>query len=421
MAQRDVYLVIGGSGFLGRHIVEALKNRGDTVSVFDIVQRYDDTPFYSGDISDEAQVAQALQKSGATCIIHTASPQHGIEDPALYWKVNVEGTKAIIAAAVACHVSKLVYTSSAGVTFNGPDIVDGDERLPYPEKPMDAYNDSKAKAEQIVLEANSKGGLLTVALRPAGIFGPGDRQLLTTTIKVLEEGKAYIQIGDNTNMFDMTYVGNIAYAHLLAADKLTPPSPKDMDKVMEIFSRPLSPVDATLGRRRIPTSSARPLGPYVEYPANGEELLAAWNAPYESTRPVTRTRFDPFSEVALERSKSNPLDVAGQAFYISNGEPVYFWDFMRAIWRLADPETYPSKKSWVLPKPIGFTLASILEFLGWVVGKEPSLTRYRITFASAHRWHNIEKARRVLGYEPQVGIEEGLRRTMEWWKTQARS
>ena len=46
-----------------------------------------------------------------------------------------------------------------------------DERVPFPDVPMDAYNDSKAKAEVAVLEANGKGGLLTVALRPAGIFG----------------------------------------------------------------------------------------------------------------------------------------------------------------------------------------------------------------------------------------------------------
>lgn len=59
---RDVYLVIGGSGFLGRHIVEALVTRGDTVSVFDIVQRYHDVPFYSGDISEEGQVGEALQR-----------------------------------------------------------------------------------------------------------------------------------------------------------------------------------------------------------------------------------------------------------------------------------------------------------------------------------------------------------------------
>lgn len=83
----------------------------------------------------------------------------------------MDGTAAVIAAAVAVGVRKLVFTSSAGVVFNGADITDIDERLPYPEVPMDAYNDSKAKAEALVLAANGKGGLLTVALRPAGIFG----------------------------------------------------------------------------------------------------------------------------------------------------------------------------------------------------------------------------------------------------------
>jgi sterol-4alpha-carboxylate 3-dehydrogenase (decarboxylating) len=59
---RDIYLVIGGSGFVGRHIVEALVARGDDVSVFDIVQRYHDVPFYTGDISEQSSITQALQK-----------------------------------------------------------------------------------------------------------------------------------------------------------------------------------------------------------------------------------------------------------------------------------------------------------------------------------------------------------------------
>ena len=110
-------------------------------------------------------------QSGATCIFHTVSPPHGMQDPALYWRVNVDGTRTIVAAAQSSGVRKLVFTSSAGLVFNGGDLVNVDERTPPPEKAMDAYNESKAKAEELVLSANGVKGLLTVSLRPAGIFG----------------------------------------------------------------------------------------------------------------------------------------------------------------------------------------------------------------------------------------------------------
>lgn len=59
---REIYIVIGGSGFLGRHIVEALLKRSDTVSILDVVQRYHDVPFYTADISVQSQVEDALRK-----------------------------------------------------------------------------------------------------------------------------------------------------------------------------------------------------------------------------------------------------------------------------------------------------------------------------------------------------------------------
>ncbi|KAJ6619453.1 C-3 sterol dehydrogenase [Mycena sp. CBHHK59/15] len=445
----DIYLVIGGSGFVGRHIVQQLLDRGDTVSVLDIVQRYHDVPFYPADITDQAQVAAALKSSGTTCIIHTASPPAALklEDPDLYWRVNLGGTKAIIAAAVETGVRKLVFTSSAGVVFNGADLIDVDERTPFPEKPMDAYTESKAKAEEAVLEANGRGGLLTVALRPAGIFGPGDRQVMAGLYQVYERGQTHFQIGDNTNLFDWTYVGNVARAHLLAADGLAAPPPAPILSCLPEIPKtpeevpPLTPaeealvyyalpsVDLTTGRHRIPTSECRPLGPYVALPPNAEQLVAAFTAPdATSTKPVMRTRFDALSDYTIARTKlqapeTSPLQVAGQAFFITNGEPCYFWDFARLIWHHLD-EAFPEKKKarksgyWTLPKEVGMMAAAGAEWWGWLTGKDPTFTKFKVSFSCARRWYNIEKARRVLGYEPQVGVEEGVKLMVDWWKAE---
>ncbi|EPQ54527.1 3-beta hydroxysteroid dehydrogenase/isomerase [Gloeophyllum trabeum ATCC 11539] len=445
---KDIYLVIGGSGFLGRHIVDKLLARGDSVSIFDIVQRYHDVPFYSGDISEEAQVAQAVQKSGATCIMHVASPPHGIDDPALYWKVNVDGTQAVINAAIANGVRKLVFTSSAGVVFNGEDLVNIDERLTPPEKSMDAYNESKAKGEQLVLAANGKGGLLTVALRPSGIFGPGDRQVMHGLSQVFARNQTHFQIGDNTNLFDWTYVTNVAHAHLLAADKLVPPKQLTEEETQSIINYYLPTVSLTTGSHRQPTSVARPLGPYVEPPPDAEEIKARFEspdpkAPYTAIshpRPVVRSRFDPLSDQAIARARehasltrkekeadadssvvTDPLQVAGQVFFITNGEPTYFWDFPRAVWRslrASSPDAPPERGRITFPREVGMALAYAAEWWGWLVGKEPAFTRFRVTFSCVHRWHNIEKARRVLGYEPEVGLEEGVKRMVEWWKSE---
>ncbi|EGN97980.1 hypothetical protein SERLA73DRAFT_56469 [Serpula lacrymans var. lacrymans S7.3] len=428
--QKDVYLVIGGSGFVGRNIVEQLLARGDIVSVFDIVQRHHDVPFYSGDITEESQLIEAIQKSGTTCIIHTASPQHGAKDSSIYYKVNVDGTKAVIAAAVATGARKLVYTSSAGVVFDGGDCINIDERVPYPEQPFDEYNDSKAKGEALILAANGKGGLLTVALRPAGIFGPGDRQVMQGLYQAYQRGQTHFQVGDNNNLFDYTYVGNVALAHLVAADKLVPSQSADSDKTDwnsdtatlsgkedSLLATALPAVTATTGYRRVPTCEARPLGPYVAPPPNADQILAAYNAPPPTTtnRPVVRHRFDQFSENALALAPSSPLQVAGQAFFITNGEPVYFWDFMRLIWLQLDPpgSKRADHRIYVIPRAFGMVLGYLAETWASVIGKEAGFTRYRVGYSCATRYHNIEKARRVLGYEPQVGLEEGVRRMVE--------
>jgi len=268
-------------------------------------------------------------------------------------------------------------------------------------------------------------------------FRPGDRQVMRGFYQVYETHKTHFQIGDNTNLFDWTYVGNVAHAHLLAADKLglPPPAPPlsalsekaplTLDEVPPltpaeeaIVNKPLGSINLTTGYHKTPTSEARPLGPYVTRPENADSIEAAFRDESSEVdeRPVGRTRFDQLSETSINRAKlanpdANPLQVAGQIFFITNGEPIYFWDFARAIYERLDkhfPGYRKPRKPFVLPKSIGLLAASGAEWFSWMLGKEATFTKFKVTFSCATRWHNIEKARRVLGYHPQVGLEEGI-------------
>ncbi|KAH7868685.1 hypothetical protein F5879DRAFT_983235 [Lentinula edodes] len=231
----EVYLVVGGSGLLGRHIAKQLHDRGDNVSVLDIVQRYDDIPFHQGDICDEATVLSVFKKCGTTCVIHCASPQAKSAAPELFWKVNVGGTNTLISTSIQCGVNKFVYTSSSGVVFDGSDLQNIDESHPYTRRALDVYMDTKIQAEKIVLSANGKDGLLTVVLRPSGIFGPGDRQLIAGLYNTYMTGRTHIQIGNNKNLTDWTAVVNVADAHILAADRLSAPVSPDTPVAGQIF------------------------------------------------------------------------------------------------------------------------------------------------------------------------------------------
>jgi sterol-4alpha-carboxylate 3-dehydrogenase (decarboxylating) len=110
---------------------------------------------------------------------------------------------------------------------------------------------------------------------------------------------------------------------------------------------------------------------------------------------------------------SSTSGVAGEIFFITNGDPIPFWDFPRMLWTrlaMAGVKPIPTKKPFVMSKFLGLIIGFIMEYIAWFMGKEPLFTRFRVKFCCVKRWHNIDKARRILGYKPLVGNEEGVDR-----------
>ncbi|MCA9119196.1 MAG: NAD-dependent epimerase/dehydratase family protein [Planctomycetaceae bacterium] len=219
-------LVTGAGGFLGQYIAEQLLARGDRVRSFSR-GKYPQLDALgietvTGDLRDSVAVAKACE--GVDVVFHSAGVAGiwGAWDH--FYGINTLGTHNIVAGCLRHGVSRLVYTSSPSVTFDGTDQNGIDESAPYPSRWLCHYPHTKALAEQHVLGSNSEGSLLTCSLRPHLIWGPRDQHLIPRLLDRATSGKL-LRIGDGTNLVDMVYVENAAAAHLQAADALNPDSP----------------------------------------------------------------------------------------------------------------------------------------------------------------------------------------------------
>jgi nucleoside-diphosphate-sugar epimerase len=213
-------LVTGGGGFLGKAIIKLLIERGDEVRSFS----RNEHPAVAelgvkhcrGELSDAGAVANAAE--GCDIVFHVAA-KAGVWGPyEEFYQANVLGTKHVIDACRQHRIKRLVYTSSPSVVFDGTDMEGVDESVPYPEHFEAFYPQTKAEAEQLVLQANDEH-LATVALRPHLIWGPEDNHL---TPRILDRGAkgALRRIGTRECLADTIYIDNAALAHLQAAEHL---------------------------------------------------------------------------------------------------------------------------------------------------------------------------------------------------------
>ncbi|XP_077303351.1 3 beta-hydroxysteroid dehydrogenase type 7 [Lithobates pipiens] len=240
LEEGQVYVVTGGCGFLGSHLVRMLIERSDNLSeirVFDL--HMDETlgtlsndrvkvKLVRGDISSYDDVRGVL--SGSHLVIHTASlvDVWGRVPPSKITEVNVTGTENVLKACEEEGIQYLVYTSSmevVGPNIHGDPFFRGNEDTEYTVYHNQAYPLSKSKAEKIVLEANGrkiKDGktLYTCSLRPTGIYGEGHMLMKEFYEQGLRAGRRVFRIIPTSTEHGRVYVGNVAWMHVLAARQL---------------------------------------------------------------------------------------------------------------------------------------------------------------------------------------------------------
>lgn len=321
-------LVTGGNGFVGRWLVDALVERGDDVTVFDVQEAgaRADVRYIKGDLRDQDGVRAAC--AGQEAVFHNASVVHTRNNRVRdVWDVNLGGTQHVLAGCREHGVGRLIYVSSASAVYEGRDVLNGDETLPYSGVSQAPYADSKIAAEKLIL-ASSDDSLATLAIRPHVVFGPGDQRFVPAIVERARRGKLKFTVGLKRKLSDFTYISNLVDA-LLAAD--------------------------------------------------------------ERLKPGT--------------------DVAGQAYFVTNGEPIAFWDFVE---QLLEEMAYPKPKRAV-PYAVAYAVAAVAEAIdtlrGGSLGSENGLSRFAVRYMCTHHYFSIDKARRDLGYEPAVNLTEGIART----------
>jgi nucleoside-diphosphate-sugar epimerase len=268
-------LVTGGGGFIGSHLVERLRARGDEVTIlarghYPALEARG-VRAIRGDVTDPEVTRRACE--GADVIFHVAAKASVGVDLAAYAHTNVEGTRTMLASAQAVGVTRFVHTSTPSVVFSEAGHVGADERAPLTTSMLSPYAYTKARAEELV-RAAATPTFRTVALRPHLVWGPRDPQLTARLVDRARRGKLAL-VGDGTALVDTTFVDNAVDAHLLAGDALARPDAPANGQAYFISNGEPRAVEAIVGdivaacgaprpTRHVPLAVAYGLGALIE-------------------------------------------------------------------------------------------------------------------------------------------------------------
>jgi UDP-glucose 4-epimerase len=219
----NAFLVTGGSGFIGSHVVDRLVAEGaGSITVFDNRVREENLAEalpsgrvrpLEGDVTDRAAVLDAAE--GASGIFHMAVLPLGpcSEDPRRCVEVNVNGTFNVLEAAREAGVRKIVYSSASSVYGDTNDTMD--ESHPLNARTM--YGASKLAGEYFLRAFHDLYGIDYVTLRYMNVYGPRQEGgLVINVLRRIQAGEAPTIMGDGRQSFDFVHVADVAAANVRA-------------------------------------------------------------------------------------------------------------------------------------------------------------------------------------------------------------
>ncbi|CAM5413488.1 UDP-glucose 4-epimerase OS=Streptomyces viridochromogenes OX=1938 GN=ACM01_45560 PE=3 SV=1 [Streptomyces viridochromogenes] len=235
------WLITGGAGYIGAHVVRAMTQAGERAVVYDdlstgIADRVPDgVPLVVGSTLDRDRVARALAAHRISGVVHLAAKKQvgeSVNRPLLYYRENVEGLRVLLEAVTATsHVRSFVFSSSAAV-YGTPDVDLVTEETPC--APISPYGETKLAGEWLVRATGRATGLSTASLRYFNVAGAAAPELADTGVfnvvpmvfEKLTQGAAPRIFGDDyptpdgTCVRDYIHVADLAEAHVAAARAL---------------------------------------------------------------------------------------------------------------------------------------------------------------------------------------------------------
>ncbi|MFD5714422.1 UDP-glucose 4-epimerase GalE [Streptomyces pharetrae] len=308
------WLITGGAGYIGAHVVRAMTEAGERTVVYDdlstgIAERVPPgVPLEVGSTLDRARLDRALAGHGITGVVHLAAKKQvgeSVDRPLHYYRENVEGLRVLLEAVAEAGVPSFVLSSSAAV-YGTPDVDLVTEDTPC--APMSPYGETKLAGEWLVRATGRATGLSTASLRYFNVAGAASPELADTGVsnlvpmvfERLTEGASPRVFGDDyptpdgTCVRDYIHVADLAEAHVAAARALETSPGRDLTlnigrgegvSVREMIDR----INAITGYDRPPTVTPRRPGDPARVVASADRAATelGWKARYDVQDMIT--------------------------------------------------------------------------------------------------------------------------------------